>query len=120
MADIPGIIEGAHKGHGLGLSFLQHIERVSIILYIIDVGEDDPLYNFELLKSELATYNEALLKRPYHIILSKIDLAPEEEINKKINLFPFDNILPISSHNGENINELLIMLDSLLEKKSAT
>ncbi len=115
IADIPGIIEGAHKGLGLGLSFLQHIERVSVILFLIDVNEDDPLYNLELLRAELRTYNENLLERPYYILLTKADLAAEEDIQKVIDRFSDPHILPVSSLSGFNLQKLAERIDSLLE-----
>ncbi len=113
IADIPGIIEGAHKGHGLGLSFLQHIERVKVILYIVDITEEDLNYNLELLRSELNTYNEELVNKPYYIVLTKSDLVEEDEKKEKINKLD-KNSIAISSVSGENLVELLGILDKLL------
>ncbi len=115
IADIPGIIEGAHKGHGLGLSFLQHIERVKCIFYIIDVSEDDLLYTLELLKNELATYNEDLLNRESGILLSKIDLVSPEELDKKRSLFT-EKVIPISVILDEKISILYKEIRALMEK----
>ena len=114
IADIPGIIEGAHKGHGLGLSFLQHIERVRVILFLIDITGDDLSYTFELLKSELANYNEVLLNRPFIVVFTKIDLIDETEINPKIK--DFDNIeyICISSTNAINLGNLKKNIDKLM------
>ncbi|MBN2402361.1 MAG: GTPase ObgE [Spirochaetes bacterium] len=114
IADIPGIIEGAHKGLGLGLSFLRHIERVKVILFLIEIIEPDPLYNLELLQNELATYNRELVKKPYYIILSKSDLLSENEIKDRIKQFDNKNILPISSISGYNIEKLIDIIDGLL------
>jgi GTP-binding protein len=114
IADIPGIIEGAHKGHGLGLSFLRHIERVKIILYMIESTETDPLYNLKLLQNELGTYNTELIKKPYYIILSKADLLSEDELMKKIEQLKIDNILAVSSVTGYNIKKLIDIIDKLL------
>lgn len=114
IADIPGIIEGAHKGHGLGLSFLRHIERVKIILYMIESTENDPLYNIKLLRNELETYNPELIKKPCYIILSKSDLLSEDELNKKIDQLNSTNILPTSSLTGYNIKKLIDIIDELL------
>ena len=115
VADIPGIIEGAHKGHGLGLSFLQHIERVNVILYLIDSTENDLKYNLELLKSELKIYNEKLPHKPYYIILSKSDLIEKEEMEAKIMEFDDKKVLPISSTSGHNIDTLLTVIDRLMD-----
>ncbi len=114
IADIPGIIEGAHRGHGLGLSFLRHIERVKAILFLIDSTENDPLYTHDLLKSELKFYNEELINKPCCIIFSKVDLISEEDLEKKIDLFKEDNILAISSLNGHNLQKLMEIIDNIL------
>jgi len=116
IADIPGIIEGAHMGHGLGLSFLQHIERVKCILYIIDVSGDDLLYTLELLKNELSTYNEDLLNRESRVLLSKIDLVSAEELEEKIALFS-EKVIPISVILDDRIGILYRGIRELMEKK---
>ncbi len=116
VADIPGIIEGAHLGHGLGLSFLQHIERVRVLLFLIDIQDDDPLYAFELLKMELKSYNEKLLDKPYYIVLTKTDVIDNDEnlIADISGLFKTDNILSISSINDYHVKELLKVVSGLL------
>ena len=118
IADIPGIIEGAHKGHGLGLSFLQHIERVKIILYLIDITEDDLQYNFELLQSELNSYSDQMVGKKHLVVLTKTDLIEEEEIKEKCNLFG-EHVVTISSISGNHLNELLNEIDVLLEAPDA-
>lgn len=75
LADIPGIIEGASRGAGLGLSFLKHIERVNAIVYVLDVSSLDPTEEFRMLRLELARYSEELLKRPYIVLFNKADQA---------------------------------------------
>jgi GTPase len=115
IADIPGIIEGAHRGLGLGLSFLQHIERVRALVFLIDVTGDDPLYNLELLRAELCTYNETLPERPNCVVLTKVDLVDEESVQKVIDLFGNMRIVPLSSKTGYNIPALLGAIDELLE-----
>ncbi|MBX7059710.1 MAG: GTPase ObgE [Leptospirales bacterium] len=75
LADIPGIIEGASRGHGLGLSFLRHIERVRVIVYLIDIASLDHAAEIELLKNELRQYSAELLHRPALVVLNKCDLA---------------------------------------------
>ncbi len=116
MADIPGIIEGAHKGSGLGLSFLQHIERVKVILYVIDSMEDDFIYNYNLLRSELESYNKSLLSKPSHIVISKKDLIDEEELALKIELSEIKEYIPISSIDNDNLDVLIDKIFELLEK----
>lgn len=115
MADIPGIIEGAHMGHGLGLSFLQHIERVKCIFYIIDSSGDDLVYNLELLKNELMTYNPELLNRESRVILSKIDLITPEYLKRKISLFK-ETVIPVSAIIDDKISILFKEIRHLMEK----
>ncbi len=119
IADIPGIIEGAHRGQGLGLSFLQHIERVRVILYLIDVSEDDPRYNLELLRSELKAYNENLVHKPWYILLTKVDVTDDEVVEARRAQLAGERVLPVSSTAGTNIDKLFKIVDSLLEKKGA-
>ena len=115
IADIPGIIEGAHRGLGLGLSFLQHIERVKVILYLIDITGDDIVYTLNLLRDELKSYNEELPNRPYCILLTKIDLVDKETAEERLKLFGKEPILPISSIGGENMDILLTQIKKLMD-----
>ncbi len=118
IADIPGIIEGAHMGHGLGLSFLQHIERVKCIFYIIDVSGEDLKYTYELLKSELNTYNSELIYKKSRVVFTKTDLVTPEDVEQKIRNFG-DNVIPISALSDENVKYLISEIRKLMEQKSA-
>ncbi len=115
LADIPGIIEGAHRGLGLGLSFLQHIERVRVILFLIDVTADDPVYTLRLLRSELETYNKEMLERPSAVLLSKVDLVDEDEVLRIRALFDKERILAVSSISGLNLDELIVVIEEMME-----
>ncbi len=80
VADIPGILEGAHQGEGMGLEFLRHIERTQVLIFIIDVAPYNPLpplKNFHILEKELAMYHPQLLKKKLMVVANKIDLATE-------------------------------------------
>jgi len=79
MADIPGIIEGAHEGKGLGLRFLKHIERNAVLLFLIPVTDEDPASSYETLVGELQSFNPELLEKPRMVALTKIDLLPPEK-----------------------------------------
>ena len=79
VADIPGIIEGASKGLGLGISFLKHIERVKLIIFVFDVSSYSILEEFNLLKDELKEYNPRLLDKPYMIVINKIDTINDHD-----------------------------------------
>jgi len=116
MADIPGIIEGAHMGHGLGLSFLQHIERVKCIFYIIDCSGDDLAYTLELLKNELTTYNPDLLNRESRILLSKVDLITSEELEARSREFS-EKVIPVSAILDETISNLFREIRQVMDKQ---
>ena len=87
LADIPGLVEGAHEGVGLGAKFLRHIERCKNILHLIDITNDNLLENYSKVRKELFKYSNKLAKKREIIVFNKIDMANEEEINKKIDLF---------------------------------
>ncbi len=114
IADIPGIIEGASEGKGLGLEFLKHIERTKILLHIIDIAAVDfrnPIEDFEIINSELKKYNADVAKSPQIVVLNKIDLLYEENQN---NLTEFKEkygkkykIIEFSAATRQGIDELL-------------
>ena len=84
LADIPGLIEGAHSGLGLGIKFLKHIERCKSILHLIDITSDDFLNSYKKVRKELKEYSPKLLKKNEIVVLNKIDLLEENEIKSKI------------------------------------
>ena len=87
LADIPGLIEGAHEGIGLGDKFLRHIERCKSILHLIDITNNNLLENYSKVRKELFKYSNKLVKKKEIIVFNKIDMINEEEINKKIDIF---------------------------------
>jgi len=87
LADIPGLIEGAHEGIGLGDKFLRHIERCKSILHLIDITNDNLLENYSKVRKELFKYSNKLVKKREIIVFNKIDMIDKEEINKKIDFF---------------------------------
>ena len=102
MADIPGLIEGAHEGKGLGIQFLKHIERNAVLLFLIPITSKDLAAEYETLLGELENYNPELLEKPRLVALSKIDVLPEKERamlpDVVADAFPADvSLLPISS-----------------------
>ena len=111
MADIPGLIEGASKGKGLGHQFLRHIERNRIHVYLIDIQEDKPLQVFKTLKNELESFNEVLIDKPYIICRTKSDL--KLDIPKGWSEFS-EKIIDISSVSKEGIDILINLLVKLL------
>ncbi len=118
MADIPGLIEGAHAGAGLGIRFLRHIERTRVLLHLIDaslIDPDDPLYAFYAVDRELAGYHPALAKKPCIVVVNKIDL-PEAAAKAELFTAAFDGrpVHRISAKTGSGIEELLADLHHLL------
>ena len=87
LADIPGLIEGAHEGVGLGDKFLRHVERCKNILHLIDVTDDNLIENYSKVRKELFKYSSKLTKKKEIIVFNKIDMASEDEIDEKINIF---------------------------------
>ena len=87
LADIPGLIEGAHEGIGLGDKFLRHIERCKNILHLIDITNENVLESYYKVRKELSKYSNKLIKKREIIVLNKVDMISEEEINEKINTF---------------------------------
>jgi len=111
MADIPGLIAGAHEGKGLGLDFLRHVERTKVLAFLIESASDDVFRDYEVLRNELNLYNPELLKRPSVIVLTKIDLPITDE-QKGIEQFDDLGIplVKISALTGENLDELKKLL----------
>jgi len=87
LADIPGLIEGAHEGTGLGIKFLKHIERCKTLLHLIDITENDLVNSYNQVKNELKKYSKELIKKKEIIVFNKIDLIKEDEIQEKLNKF---------------------------------
>ncbi|MEA1915030.1 MAG: GTPase ObgE, partial [Campylobacterota bacterium] len=101
MADIPGIIDGASEGRGLGLEFLRHIERTQNLLYMIDMANyRDPIEQYKVLKEEVAKFSDHLSQRKFAIALTKIDAIDQEELNEKCEAFIASLELEISKENS--------------------
>ena len=114
MADIPGIIEGAAEGVGLGLDFLRHIERTRVILHVIDAASvegRDPIQDIEAINEELTTYSKQMAERPTIIVANKLDVLSQEDreeiLTKLKERFPDTPVMAISAATGEGIKELL-------------
>jgi GTP-binding protein len=119
IADIPGLIEGAHRGLGLGHEFLRHITRCRIFLFVVDVAGSEgrnPVEDLQQLRKELDLYDPLLSQRPWFVIANKMDLPDAEEnlsgVRKKL---PKIDIVPISAAKGEGIEELKKKLARWLE-----
>jgi len=110
VADIPGLIEGAHEGTGLGIQFLRHIERTRVLVHLIDAGDidpDDPLKSFEVINRELTLYNESLGKKAQIVVLNKLDLPGAAEAAESFKRASTDmEILTISALKGDGLDRL--------------
>lgn len=122
LADIPGIIAGAHQDRGLGLEFLKHIERSAVLVYMIDISgfeARDPIEDFEILKNELVMHNAVLSEKPFLIALNKIDQeGAEENIERFYQKYPeLKNVcFPISAKNKVGLKELKEAMKSIAQK----
>ncbi|MCP9470732.1 MAG: GTPase ObgE [Nitrospira sp.] len=122
VADIPGLIEGAHDGKGLGLQFLRHIERTAFLLHLIDVSEwapVEPIAGFETMRRELAAYDHTLIDRPFAVVATKIDiggtsdrLAQLRDYCKRHRLRCF----PVSSATREGLDDLIAFVGAQVDR----
>lgn len=117
VADIPGLIKGAHEGVGLGARFLRHIERASCLAYVIDMSGSegrDPLDDYATLRNELKLYNKALLDHPFIVVANKMDLPEAEEHLKAFKRKTKTRPIPVSAETGEGMDELKTRLYRLV------
>ncbi|HKT33874.1 MAG TPA: Obg family GTPase CgtA, partial [Nitrospira sp.] len=125
VADIPGLIEGAHEGKGLGIQFLRHIERTSLLLHLIDVSEaavEDPVASFEIMRQELTAYDPLVAKRPFAVVPTKIDAVGDG--NRLASLQAFCRrrkipCLPVSSATRTGLTELITFVGQRIEQLRA-
>ncbi len=113
MADIPGLLEGAHEGTGLGFEFLKHIERTKIIAHILDcvpADGSDPLENYRTIRKELACCSDVLFQKPEVIVVNKIDLDPDGKIVERLRAGLGRQIHPVSAVTGAGVKELAELL----------
>jgi GTPase len=108
LADIPGLIEGASSGKGLGIKFLKHIEKVKLLLHCIDSTSNDPMKDYKVVRGELEHFSEDLAKKPEVILLTKSDLVTKEELKKKLNELKKlkRKVLPVSIHDLDELEKL--------------
>jgi GTP-binding protein len=115
MVDIPGLIEGAHEGKGMGKAFLRHVERCRVILYLVDVTSPDPAAAYHMLKNEIMRHDAALLERPSLLVITKCDLIEGgvAGVDEGV-LDAHDKTVPISAVNKEGLQELLNVIKNTL------
>jgi GTP-binding protein len=125
MADIPGLIEGASEGQGLGTRFLRHVERTDLFLHLVDISDlqpGDPVGNFELINTELVRHNPALASKPQLVVLTKMDLTEVRERAPEVRA-AFEErgyrVFAISAATGSGVAELIAAVGSELERRRA-
>lgn len=117
VADIPGIIEGAHEGKGLGLKFLQHVERTRVLAFLVPVDAENPQAMFDQLRTEIREYSAALYQKPYVLLLSKRDLLPDDAAVPRLSAPGARWTLAVSSASGAGIDELREQLWQLVQEE---
>ncbi len=122
LADIPGLIEGASGGKGLGIKFLRHIERVKTLFHFISAESIDPVKDYQIIRNELDAYNKELLQKTEYIFLSKADLLADKEIEKKIIALKATSkkVLPISINDKNSIKRVEEILREIIKQKIAS
>ncbi|MBI3985135.1 MAG: GTPase ObgE [Candidatus Levybacteria bacterium] len=118
IADIPGLIEGAHSGKGLGDKFLKHIERTKILVHCIDVSSNDPYKDYETIRLELKSFTETLLSKKEIILITKSDLISTENVKKFVSLFKKKGkeVLPVSIYDDNSLKLLKEKIRELIDK----
>ena len=109
IADIPGLVEGAHKGTGLGIQFLKHIERCKSLLHLIDITSEDLKKSYQQVKNELKKYSNKLTKKKELIVLNKIDLIDEKELNHIVKDFKKNTkseVIALSTFNKSSVSKI--------------
>jgi len=120
LADIPGLIEGASKGKGLGIKFLRHVERTKILFHFVAADSVDPVADYKTVRKELETYNKMLLEKPEYLFISKKDLVSSENIVELAEKFKElnKNTMPISIYDQESIKLVKKILNDLILQKT--
>lgn len=115
VADIPGLIKGAHQNRGLGMAFLKHIERCRFLLYVVDLSVPQPWIQLQDLKNELEAYEQGLFERPCVVIGNKIDLAQSRINLPLLREQVAERVIALSALTGDNLEELLLHLRELYD-----
>jgi GTP-binding protein len=125
VADIPGLIEGAHEGVGLGFEFLRHIERTRVLVHLLEIepaDASDPIANYRAIEAELSGYSETLTAKPRLVAVSKMDLLPPEDRAAAVELLERElnvKVCPISSATGDGLEALLELCWPIVEQAKA-
>jgi GTP-binding protein len=122
VADLPGLIEGAHEGHGLGMRFLRHVERTRLLVHLVDTSDanvDDPIHSYEVITGELNAFSEKLTEKPLIVVATKLDATTETTHLEALRDFCKKNHLEfhaISAATGEGVKDLVRSIADALDK----
>ena len=121
LADIPGLIEGASAGKGLGIKFLRHVERTKILFHLISAESENITKDYKIIKKELAKYSKELAKKAEYVFLSKSDMLPAKDLKKKVMALKkiAKNIFPISIYDWDSLEKVKKVLEKIQSKKLA-
>ena len=122
LADIPGLIEGAHEGAGIGDRFLGHIERCGVLVHLIDGTQEDVKTAYKTIRGELAAYDESLADKPEIVALNKIDALTEDEIKEKVKVLKRASkaeVLTVSGVTGKGVQDVLYRIVAILDQEKA-
>ncbi|MEK7525414.1 MAG: Obg family GTPase CgtA [Patescibacteria group bacterium] len=118
IADIPGLIEGASEGKGLGIKFLRHVERTKILFHLISAESEDPVSDYKTIRSELGAYNPALLEKQEYVFVSKSDAVDEDKLKETIGLLKKHNpkVYPLSIIDEASLKKVQTLLNSIAKE----
>jgi GTPase len=122
VADLPGLIEGAHEGAGLGIRFLRHVERTRLLVHLIDTSDftdADPVHSFEIINNELLAFSESLREKPMIVVASKLDATSDRARLEELHRFCAQRELPfhaISAATGEGVRDLVLAIADTLDR----
>lgn len=121
LADLPGLIEGAASGKGLGIKFLRHVERTGVLFHLVSAASSTPLEDYATVRQELGAYNEKLLQKDEYVFLSKTDETTAEAIAELVKTFKKKKIVPtpISIHDFDSIEKVKNVLNKIAKKKTS-
>jgi GTP-binding protein len=118
LADIPGLIEGAAQGHGLGHDFLRHIMRAGILVHLVEpmpMDQSDPIGNYKAIRKELEEYSDELAKRPEILVVTKSELPNANEVRDALaELVGREDVMIVSAVTGQGLNQLVTRISELL------
>jgi len=119
MADIPGLIEGAHAGVGLGHEFLRHVERTKVLVHLVEpspMDQTDPIQNYRQIREEMRLYDPTLMERPEIVVVTKCELPDAAVITELLEEELGHSVMQISSAAGTNLDKLVWMIIEALQK----